>query len=284
MRPLSVPRSRSRSHTCMLTGVSNGYSDASGHISYFADMDSSQKEYDDCAFRIGMAHAHKCRRTFAEKRGKRMNRDFEIKQLLRAYRSGMMSEAAFDEEMTRLEHETAGTDQGSGFEAFGQHYRSEREALLNFFDELHATQIDAALAFAKWAAVCRTPGLRTGLIMIAERDAGHARILARRAHELGGELHSVATEHGSKLVEILANPEVTDLEKLTVLAGLIREPKEAVAPILAFASMLKADVESQQALRLLADDELSTATWLHDIGVIVGAQPLPNREKQQPTG
>jgi hypothetical protein len=123
-----------------------------------------------------------------------MNRDFEIKQLLRAYRSGIMSEEAFNEEMTRLEQEGVGADQNVGFEALGQHYRSERDALLSFFDELHATQMDAAVAFAKWAAVCRTPGLRTGLIMIAERNAGHARILARRAHELGGELHSVATE------------------------------------------------------------------------------------------
>ena len=212
-----------------------------------------------------------------------MNRDFKIKQLLRAYRSGLMSEAAFDEEMARLEHEAAGPDQGAGFEAFGQHYRSEREALLAFFDELHATQMDAAVAFAKWAAVCRTPGLRTGLIMIAERNAGHARILARRAHELGGELHLVATEHGSRLVEILANPQVTDLDKLATLAGLVQEPREAVAAILSFASMLKTDVESQQALRLLADDELSTATWLRDVALAVGTKPQAISDNQQPT-
>jgi hypothetical protein len=213
-----------------------------------------------------------------------MNRDFEIKQLLRAYRSGIMSEEAFNEEMTSLEHEAGGADQNLGFEAFGQHYRSERDALLSFFDELHATQMDAAVAFAKWAAVCRTPGLRTGLIMIAERNAGHARILARRAHELGGELHSVATEHGSRLVEILANAQVSDAEKLASLVALVHEPKEAVAPILAFASMLRADVESQQALRLLADDELSTATWLRDITLSLGAQTQPTSENQQPSG
>jgi hypothetical protein len=213
-----------------------------------------------------------------------MNRDFEIKQLLRAYRSGIMSEEAFNEEMTRLEHEGVGADQNVGFEAFGQHHRSERDALLSFFDELHATQMDAAVAFAKWAAVCRTPGLRTGLIMIAERNAGHARILARRAHELGGELHSVATEHGSRLVEILANAQVSDAEKLASLVALVHEPKEAVAPILAFASMLKADVESQQALRLLADDELSTATWLRDITLSLGAQTQPTSENQQLSG
>jgi hypothetical protein len=233
--------------------------------------------------RMGMGHAP-LPGVLLDKRGRRMNCDFEIRQLLRAYRSGLMSEAAFEEEMSRLEHGGAGAGEGPGFEVFGQHYRSERDALLSFFDELHATQMDAAVAFAKWAAVCRVPGLRTGLIMIAERHAGHARILARRAHELGGELHSVATEHGTRLVELLANPQVTDLDKLAALASFIQEPKEAAAPILVFASMLKGDVESQQALRLLADDELSTAIWLHEIGVALGAQSQADNVNQQPTG
>ena len=35
-----------------------------------------------------------------------MNRDFEIKQLVWAFRSGIMSEAAFEEELSRLELET----------------------------------------------------------------------------------------------------------------------------------------------------------------------------------
>jgi hypothetical protein len=63
-----------------------------------------------------------------------MNRDFEIRQLLRAFRSGIMSEAAFEEEMARLEHEALGSVGGenAGFEAFGQLYRSEREAVMSF--------------------------------------------------------------------------------------------------------------------------------------------------------
>jgi hypothetical protein len=88
--------------------------------------------------------------------------------------------------MTRLEHEGVGASQNAGFKAFGQHYRSERDALLSFFDQLHATQMDAAVAFAKWAAVCRTPGLRTGLIMIevrrSHREAPAARMRAARRY------------------------------------------------------------------------------------------------------
>jgi hypothetical protein len=196
-----------------------------------------------------------------------MNRDFEVRQLLRAYRSGIMSEAAFEEEMVRLERESAGVEgnEEPGFEALGQVYRTERDALLSFFDKLHATKIDAALAFAKWAAVCRTTGLRTGLILIAERNSSHARLLERRAREIGGQLHSLATEHGSKLVEVLANPEISDLDKLMGVVNFIPEPRAAAAPILNFAKALKSDIESKQALRLIAEDEASTAAWLHDI-------------------
>lgn len=198
-----------------------------------------------------------------------MNRDFEVRQLLRAYRSGVMSETAFEEEMLRLEHEATGVEPGSepgpGFEAFGRRFRSEREAVINFLDQLHAVQMDAAVGFAKWATVCRTSGLRTGLLMIAERDAYHTRALERRARELGGELHSTTTEVGGKLVELLANREVADLEKLIALNSLVNDPHAAVAPIADFASLLKTDVESRQALRLIAEDELSTANWLRDV-------------------
>jgi hypothetical protein len=211
-----------------------------------------------------------------------VNRDFEIRQLLRAYRSGLMSESAFDEEMTRLEHEASEPGQRSvpGFEALGRAYRSEREAVISFLDELHATQMDSAIGFAKWAAVCRTKGLRTGLIMVAEREAYHARIIERRVHELGGELHATTTEHGGKLAELLANGEISELEKLLALTSLIQEPQQAVAPILTFASALNRDGETKQALRLLAEDELSSATWLHDIcAALSTAQPAGERPK-----
>jgi hypothetical protein len=206
-----------------------------------------------------------------------VNRDFEIRQLLRAYRSGLMSEAAFEEEMTRLEQGNGEQAQTQpGFEAFGRVYRSEREAVINFLDELHATQLETAVGFAKWAAVCRTTGLRTGLLMIAERNAYHARVLERRVRELGGELHGSPTEQGSKLVELLANREIGELEKLLALISFIRDPQEAVAPIFQFASLLRTDLETKQGLRLLAEDELSSATWLHEICAILSAQASEN--------
>jgi hypothetical protein len=199
-----------------------------------------------------------------------VNRDFVIRQLLRAYRSGILSEAAFEEELARLEHGAEpGEPTGPGFEAFGRMYSSERSAVISFLDELHATQMDSAVGFAKWASVCRTKGLRTGLMIVAERKAYHARVIERRVHELGGELRATTSEEAAKLVEILANGEIPEVEKLSALTSLIQEPKQAIAPLLTFAAALNSDIETKQALRLLAEDELSSATWLHDIYAVI---------------
>lgn len=207
-----------------------------------------------------------------------MNRDFEIRQLLRAFRSGIMSEAAFEEEMASLEHEGTVADSGQPasppFEVGGRVYRSEREAVLTFLDELHANEMDSAVGFARWAAVCQIKGLRTGLLIAAERSAYHARVIQRRMHELGADPHAATTERGGRMVEVLGNNSVSDLEKLSALTAAVQDPRQAVAPLLTFATALKRDVETQQALHLLADDELSTATWLREVNAAF-ARPTP---------
>jgi len=214
-----------------------------------------------------------------------MNRDFEIRQLLRAFRSGIMSEAAFEEELTRLEHESgeAGQAPVSSFEVGGRSYRSEREAVLGFIDELFATQSDSAIAFAKWAAVCRTNGLRTGLIIAAERAAYHARVIQRRTHELGAELHSTTTPNGARLIEVLANGAISDLDKLAAITSLIQDPQQAAAPLLAFAAALNRDVDTKEALRLLAEDDLSTGNWLFEtFAGLNGQAPADNPASATP--
>jgi hypothetical protein len=67
-----------------------------------------------------------------------MSRDFEFKQLLRAYRSGIISEATFEGEMKCLEsgEMTNGNGNGmGGFKAFGKTYGSERAAVISFLDK-----------------------------------------------------------------------------------------------------------------------------------------------------
>lgn len=109
--------------------------------------------------------------------------------------------------------------------------------------------------------------------------AARTGLVFRHMHELGGELRSTATAHGGRLVEVLANGSISDLEKLATLASLIQDPRQAVAPLLEFAAALKRDIETKQGLRLIAEDDLSTATWLNEIcAILAGAQA------QLPTG
>ena len=55
-----------------------------------------------------------------------MNLDFEFKQILRAYRAGIIDEATFEQELQSLENGSASSQ--NGFRAFGSSYASEREA------------------------------------------------------------------------------------------------------------------------------------------------------------
>ena len=60
-----------------------------------------------------------------------MSRDFQFKQILRAYRMGIISEATLEQEMKVLENGAQGSSNGnSAFKAFGQTYESERAAVM----------------------------------------------------------------------------------------------------------------------------------------------------------
>ncbi len=202
-----------------------------------------------------------------------MSRDFEFKQLLRAYRSGILSEAAFEDEMAKLEHGSAATvSNGSGgFQAFGRTYRSERAAIISFLDKVRAGEANGGEAFARWAAVCKTDCIRSGLRMVAERESYHARVFEQRVLELGGEKRATNTEEGRKFSDFLANPDVSDIEKLQRFGARVGEPKEAVKPIHEFAALIKEDIETKEALRLFAEDELSSTTWLLDTCAVLSA-------------
>jgi hypothetical protein len=196
-----------------------------------------------------------------------MSRDFEFKQLLRAYRSGIISQSTFEEEMAQLEHGGApqsANGHGGGFQAFGRTYKSERDAIISFLDKVRAGEANGGEAFARWAAVCKTDCIRSGLRMVAERESYHARVFEQRVLELGGEKRAANTEDGRKFSDFLANPEVSDVEKLHRFASRIGDPKEAVKPIHEFAALIKEDIETKEALRLFSEDELSSTSWLHD--------------------
>jgi hypothetical protein len=195
-----------------------------------------------------------------------MNRDFEFKQLLRAYRSGIISESAFENEMCALEngHAMNGNGNGTAFRAFGKSYKSERDAVISFIDKVRAGEANGGEAFARWAEVCKTDCILPGIRMIAERESYHSRIFAKRLQDLGGEARATTTEEGRKFTEYFGNPSIPDNEKLLSFTKQVGKPEDAIKPICDFAAILKEDMGTKEALRLFAEDELSTAKWLWD--------------------
>ena len=153
---------------------------------------------------------------------------------------------------------------GPGFKAFGRTYKSERDAIISFLDKVRAGEANGGEAFARWAAVCKTDCIRSGLRIVAERESYHARVFEQRVLELGGEKRASINEEARKVGDYLANPDVTDVEKLHRFASRVGDPKDAVRPIQEFAALIKEDIETRAALRLFWEDELSTGTWLQE--------------------
>src|SRR5258708_7603489 len=195
-----------------------------------------------------------------------MSYDFEFKQLLRAYRNGVISQATFESELAWLEAgaPTTNGNGGAGFKAFGRTYKSERAAVVSFLDKVRAGEANGGEAFAAWAEVCTTDCIRTGIRIVAEREAYHSRIFAQRLSELGGERRAMTTEDGRKYTAYLGDPSIPDNEKLLSFTKRVGRPEDAIKPICEFAELLKEDLSTKEALRLFAEDELSTAKWLWD--------------------
>jgi len=193
-----------------------------------------------------------------------MTHDFEFKQLLRALRKGIISESTFEAELAEIERSAArqnGSRQ-SGFEAFGRTYRSEQAAIVSFIDKARVGEKNGAEAFAAWAEVCKTDCIRLGLRMIAERESYHSRLFERRLAELGAEQRATVSEGGRKFRERLGDPTVPDAQKLLFFTREVGSPEEIVKPICELAALVKEDLATKEALRLFAEDELSTAKWI----------------------
>ena len=74
------------------------------------------------------------------------NHDFEVKQLLRAYRKGIISDELFESEMNGLRN-----DNGAGKYVFkGKSYTSEREMLVAFLDEYRCAENFASEYLGSW--------------------------------------------------------------------------------------------------------------------------------------
>ncbi len=160
--------------------------------------------------------------------------------------------------------EHSGNSAGSpGFELFGRHYPSEREAIVSLIDLLRAEEGAAGEAIGAWVKICRTPSLRGGLGWIAERESFHGRFFGERMKALGAEWRAtINPERGAEYQACLADPGVPDTVKLARLVGTIGDTATIIAPVIDFANRITEDIETREALLLYCEDEISTGKWL----------------------
>ncbi len=189
-----------------------------------------------------------------------MNKDFEFRQLLRAYRSGILSEAAFELEMKSLENGAHSGGAGS-FMALGRSYASEREAVIKFLETVSRAETAGGVAVRAWLEVCKTDCIRGGLLMVAERESYHGRAFAARLKELGGNPTEPMSDESRKNIEYLRNPNISDYDKLLRGAKRFPNPEETIRPLFEFAALLKEDLLTKEMVKLFAQDELSTLKW-----------------------
>jgi rubrerythrin len=190
-----------------------------------------------------------------------MNRDFEFKQLLRAYRAGIVSEATFEQEMKHLENGANSSNGAGGFQSFGKTYANEREAVVRFLEAASAAETNGGDAVRQWLSVCTTDCIRGGLKIVAERETYHGRVFEQRLKELGGKMPDRMNEEFKKNVAYLSDASITDMQKLHRGAARFPNPEETIRPLFEFAASLKEDLQTKEMVQLFAEDELSTLKW-----------------------
>lgn len=191
-----------------------------------------------------------------------MNRDFEFKQLLRAFRAGIISEQTFESEMTALENGNGNGRPRAGFQAMGKTYGNEREGVAAMLDRFRAGEANGQAAFQAWEKLCTTDCIRSGIRMITEREGYHARIFERRMRDLGVECKAQVTEASRKITDYLGDPNISDNQKLLYLNSLAPDIEAFFKPVCEISENIMDDLESKELFKLYVQDELSSAKWL----------------------
>ncbi len=195
------------------------------------------------------------------------NQDFEARQLLKAYRKGLISDVLFEEQMGEL---------GNGTETYvfgGKSYDSEREMLVAFLDEYRCAENYAAEYFNCWSEVSDQACVKGGLLAIQQRESFHAQLLEARLRELGGSPQcSVPTEQREKDMALYASTDKNDAEKLEHVTSQFPDLAKALTFITDVIDQIQEDEQSKEILRSMVQDEMSSGQWLQEACQLLNGQ------------
>jgi len=189
--------------------------------------------------------------------------DYEVKQLLKAYRKGLISDELFEAQVTEL---AKGGQNGQPQYTYNdQPVGSEREMIMQVLDEFRCRENFAAEYLNRWIDVSDQACARGGLRVVQQREAYHARILEDRLRELGGVPQcSVSAERREQDLAFYASTEKKDAEKLLTVASRITDPAQTLKYITSVIDQIQEDQQSKELLRSLVQDEMSSITWLKE--------------------
>lgn len=181
--------------------------------------------------------------------------DFETRQLLKAYRKGLISDELFESQIREL--------QKGKYVFNGKSYASEREMIMTLLDEYRCAENFASEYLSRWNEVSTQECVKGGLRVIQQREAYHAKLLEDRLRELGGAPQcTVSPEQRAKEMAIYAAQDKTDAQKLQYVANQIQDLPKVLSFITGVVDQIQEDQQSKELLRSLVQDEMSSAQWL----------------------
>jgi hypothetical protein len=185
--------------------------------------------------------------------------DFEARQLLKAYRKGLISDDLFEAQMKEISMNGG----QKGYLYNGKTHATEREMVMHLIDELRCAEGFAAEYLTRWVDVSDQECVKGGLRMVQQRENYHAQILEARLRELGGIPQcTVPTERRNDELAFYSSTEKKDVEKLQSIAGRIKDPVALFKPLNDAIDQINEDQHSKELLRSFLDDEMSSVKWL----------------------
>jgi ferritin-like protein len=183
--------------------------------------------------------------------------DFEAKQLLKAYRKGLITDELFEAQMREIKN-------GAGqYVAVGKSHASEKEMIVALLDEYRCAENFASEYLGSWSELSDQECVKGGLRVIQQREAYHAKLLEDRLRELGGNPQCTPTAaQRNKEMGVYAAKDKTDAEKLQYVAGQLTDIPKALSFITDVIDQIQEDQQTKELLRSLVQDEMSSANWL----------------------
>ncbi len=206
-----------------------------------------------------------------------IDKQFELRQLLKAYRRGLISDEIFEDQMREIQLGTGtpGTftppPPARTYHVRGKTFTSERDMIVHFLDEFRAGEAFGGVIFSLWTEVAQDPAIRGGLRAVCEREAMHGRVLAARLSEIGAQPTATLPESFRDSARArLGSPQVSDVDKIADFLKQIPDADAAVAPIREVISQIEDDLETCALLACILEDELATIRWFQETGQSLG--------------